>query len=244
MRLVDTHAHLEELTDIEGALERAEAKELVAIVAVGSSTKANEKVLSLAEKFSDLVYAAIGIHPQEAETESREAINFIERHASRCVAIGEIGLDHKYNVNRSRQRKIFENMLQIAKKHEKAVVLHSRGAWNDVLSSVQENNVRKAVFHWYSGPLDTLKKVLDNGYFISATPAVEYSLRHRDAIKTAPVESILLETDTPVRYRGVPSEPSDVTKVLDATAEIKGIAVDQLADATTRNACNLFEVSF
>lgn len=242
MKLVDTHAHLEELADIEGSLARARAKGLTAIVAVGSSSQANARVLKLAEDHQNFVYAAIGIHPNEAGTESKEAIDFIESQVHKCVAIGEVGMDYKYNVDRGRQREVLDDLLQIARDHDKAVAVHSRGSWEDVLSCIQDNSVRKAVFHWYSGPLETLRRILDNGYFISVTPAVEYSPRHREATEVAPIESIMLETDAPVRYRGVPSEPSDVTRVLDEVARIKGISVKELADATTRNACHLFGI--
>jgi TatD DNase family protein len=79
-----------------------------------------------------------------------------------------------------------------------------------------------------------LKRIIDNGYFISATPAVEYSLRHREAIQKAPVEAILLETDAPVRYHGVPSEPSDVAKVLDIVAKLKGISPQPVSGRNNR----------
>jgi len=242
MKLVDTHAHVEELTDIEGSLARAKAKGLAAIVAVGSSSQANARVLKLAEDHHNFVYAAIGIHPHEAETESKEAIDFVESQVHKCVAIGEVGMDYKYNVDKSRQREVFDNLLQIARNYDKAVALHSRGSWEDVLSCVQNNDIRKAVFHWYSGPLETLRRILDNGYFISVTPAVGYSPRHREATEVAPIESILLETDAPVRYRGVPSEPSDVAKVLDEVARIKSVSINELAETTTRNACHLFGI--
>jgi TatD DNase family protein len=87
-----------------------------------------------------------------------------------------------------------------------------------------------------------LNRILDNGYFISVTPAVEYSPKHRQAAEAAPIESIMLETDAPVKYRGVPSEPSDVTKVLNEVAGIKRVSIDELADATTRNARHLFGI--
>ena len=112
-----------------------------------------------------------------------------------------------------------------------------------MFSLVQSIGISKAVFHWYSGPNEILKKILDNGYFVSATPAVWHSPKHRNAIEMTPVESILLETDTPVKYGGVPSEPSDVTKVLNMVSKIKNTSIDKLADITTNNACKLFDIS-
>lgn len=241
--MIDTHAHIEELADIEQALKRAKTKGLAAIVAVGSSPKANMKTLALTREYSGFIYPAVGIHPSEADGNLNEAVRFISDNASKCVAIGEVGLDYQITTDKSRQKEVLENMLEIAKRCDKPVSLHSRGAWDDVFSCVQYCGIRKSVFHWYSGPLGTLKRIVDNGYFISATPAVEYSLRHREAIQKAPVEAILLETDAPVRYHGVPSEPSDVAKVLDIVAKLKGISPSQLADVTTGNACKIFGIS-
>lgn len=244
MRLVDTHAHIDELTDICDALTRARAKQVIAVVAVGSSPGANIRILKLEREHADFIYPAIGIHPIEAGAASSEAVKFVDDNAHSCVAIGEIGLDYSYKVDKNLQKEVFEKMLEIARRYDKPVLLHSRSAWDEVFSCVLNRGVCKGVFHWYSGPLGTLDKILDNGYLVSATPAVAYSLKHREAIQRTPVESILLETDTPVRYRGVTSEPSDVATVLDAVAKIKGLTSDRLAEITTSNACKFFELPF
>ena len=243
MKLIDTHAHIEEINDLDNVIQRAKMNNIIAIIAVGSSIKSNADILSLASKYNEFIYPSIGIHPIEAETDVKTAITQIISNIDNCVAIGEIGLDYQYDINKTKQKEIFENMLQISKKLGKPVSLHSRKAWDDVFSLVQTIGISKAVFHWYSGPNEVLKKILDNGYFVSATPAVWHSPKHRNAIEMTPVESILLETDAPVKYGGVPSEPSDVTKVLNMVAKIKNISIDKLADITTNNACKLFDIS-
>jgi TatD DNase family protein len=242
MRLIDTHAHLEEINQVDYVIQRAKMNNIIAIIAVGSSIKSNIEILSLASKYNGFIFPAIGIHPIEAETDLETAVSQIISNINHCFAVGEIGLDYQYDIDKIKQKDVFENMLKVSKKFEKPVSLHSRKAWADVFHLVQSIGISKAVFHWYSGPNDILKKVLDNGYFISATPAVWHSPKHRNAIEIAPVESILLETDSPVKYRGVPSEPSDVTKVLDMVAKIKSISIDKLADITTNNACKLFDI--
>ena len=242
MRLIDTHAHLEEIKQIDDIIQRAKMNNVVAIIAVGSSLKSNIEILSLASKYNGFIYPAIGIHPIEAETDLNTAVSQVTSNIDHCFAIGEIGLDYQYNINKIKQKEIFENMLKVSKKFEKPVSLHSRKAWDDVFHLVQTLDISKAVFHWYSGPNEVLKKILDNGYYISATPAVWHSPKHRIAIERAPVESILLETDTPVKYSGVTSEPSDVTKVLNMVAKIKNISIAKLADITTNNACKIFGI--
>ncbi|WP_455278603.1 TatD family hydrolase [[Eubacterium] cellulosolvens] len=242
MKLIDTHAHIEEINDLDNVIRRAKINGIIAIIAVGSSIKSNADILSLASKYNGFIYPSIGIHPIEAETDVKAAIEQIISNINGCVAIGEIGLDYQYDVDKTKQKEIFRNMLQISKRFEKPVSVHSRKAWNDVFSLVHTIGITKAVFHWYSGPNEVLKEILDNGYFISATPAVEYSPKHRNAIEMTPVESILIETDTPVKYRGISSEPSDVKKVLHIVAKIKNISIDKLANITTNNACKLFGI--
>ncbi|MEM3003814.1 MAG: TatD family hydrolase [Candidatus Bathyarchaeia archaeon] len=243
MRLVDTHAHLDGLIDVAGAIERARLMGVTAVVAVGASSQANTRILEIAQEH-DFVYPAIGIHPAEAEAASDEDLRFVDENADACVAIGEIGLDYSYGVDKELQKTIFKRMLEIAVRHDKPVSLHSRYAWDEVLSCALDQGIKRGVFHWYTGPLDTLEKILDRGYLISATLAVEYSVKHREAIERAAVDSILLETDTPVKYRGVASEPSHIIRVADAVAAIKNIAVERLAEITTSNACKLFGAQF
>jgi TatD DNase family protein len=103
--------------------------------------------------------------------------------------------------------------------------------------------LEKAIFHWYSGPLDVLQRVFEQGYFISATPAAAYSERHRAAIQAAPLSQLVLETDAPEVYRGVPSEPRDLRKALQSAGEVKGMEAEELARHTYRNAIDFFQLS-
>lgn len=140
MKLIDTHAHIEEINDLDNVIQRAKMNNVIAIIAVGSSIKSNTDILSLASKYNGFIYPSIGIHPIEAETDVKTAITQIISNIDHCVAIGEIGLDYQYDINKNKQKEIFENMLQISKKIGKPVSLHSRKAWDDVFSLVQTRN--------------------------------------------------------------------------------------------------------
>ena len=96
--------------------------------------------------------------------------------------------------------------------------------------------------HWYTGHLKTLKALLDSSYLVSATPAIEYSKDHREAIREAPLEQLVLETDCPVAYRGVPSEPVDILRTLRAVAALKGVPEEEVAEETTKNTLELFNI--
>jgi TatD DNase family protein len=243
MGLVDTHAHLEELADVGAAIERAKKVGVAAIVAVSTSLKACERTLGLAREHQGYVYPALGIHPQEVGESYEDDLNFVEAHLVECIAIGEVGLDYWIKGDRKLQTDVFTRLLEDAASNNLPVIVHSRGSWEDCYILLKERGVKRAVFHWYSGPLEVLRSIIDSGYFISATPAIEYSRAHREAVRSAPIDALMLETDCPVKYRGKDSEPADVVRTLSYVAAIKGLAEREVASKTTENAIKLFRLS-
>jgi TatD DNase family protein len=169
-------------------------------------------------------------------------LEFIKSNIDKCVAVGEVGLDYWIERDRNLQRRALREVLQLAAEYNKPVILHSRGAWEDAFELVKAAALERVVFHWYSGPLDILRQILDHGYCISATPAAEYSRSHRRAIATAPLERIVLETDSPVNYRGLEARPVHVLRTLDAVAELKDVPAPEVAEITTRTAFALFRL--
>ena len=107
---------------------------------------------------------------------------------------------------------------------------------------VREAGVERAVFHWYSGPLEVLDGILADGYHVSATPALAYSPPHRTAIERTPLERILIETDAPVVYQGKVSEPADVRTTLQELSRLRHISEKELARITTDNARRFFGI--
>jgi TatD DNase family protein len=251
--LIDTHAHLDEIEDLETTVASARAEGVEAIIAVGQDLKSNLKVLELADYYRGFVFAAIGLHPWALGNLSagqlEENINFISVNIGRAVALGEVGLDYDKRVikgaSKEAQKSALTTLLNIAASHNKPVSLHSRYAWKDCLQIVKGLALKKVVFHWYTGFSSTLSELLEAGYFISATPAAEYHDEHRRAIREAPVEQLMLETDCPVyygrdvRYR---SSPADVARSLKAASAIKSVDEEQLAQKTTSNARRFFGI--
>jgi len=134
-------------------------------------------------------------------------------------------------------------MLELARREDKPVSVHSRYAWKDGFDLVKEAGVSKAVFHWYAGFSSVLREIIAEGYFISATPAGEYHDEHKRAIKEIPLENLLLETDSPVTYgreTRYESRPSDIIRALGAVAQVKGLGRGVVAEQTTGNAVRLF----
>ena len=249
MRLVDTHAHLSDLEDREGVISRAREAGIEAIVAVGGNLGTSRATLSWADEYGGYVHPAVGIHPTEWMGENvEETLSYIDAHVDRCVAVGEIGLDYWNRVARKsedvreRQREIYVRLLEIAMEHGKPASVHGRGAWEDALGLAREHGPDRIIFHWFSGPLEVLREVLDSGYLISATPAAEFSRDHRAALAEAPLESVVIETDSPVSYHGKRAEPADILLTLRSLAELKGVSEEDVAEVTTLNAEKFFGI--
>jgi len=243
--LIDVHAHLEELKDLSESLKEARETGVKGIIAVGMDIESNKKTLKIAQGNHGYVYPAIGYHPWEIrEEEVEENLSFVRDHADGCVALGEIGLDYKIKVEKELQWKVFDNLLSIAVEFNKPIIIHCRYSHRRAFEMVKEKKMKRAVFHWYSGPIDLLDEILAMGYFVSATPALTYSPPHQEAIKLAPLEGILLETDTPVRYQGRDARPKDVWISLKEVARIKRSDVSVVSERTTANASRFFQISF
>ena len=254
LKVIDSHAHLDELENLESALNKAKEAGVVAIVTVGSNHQSNLKVMSISDSHPDLVYPALGLHPWELGNLDSHGINltlkFIEEKISQIVAIGEIGLDYDKRVikvaPKELQKETFKCILALARQYTKPVAIHSRYAWKDSFELVKEAGIEKAVFHWFTGFSSVLKDILGAGYLISATPAAEYHEEHRQAIKETPPDKLLLETDCPVTYgRGnrYRSQSADVIISLKAAAALKGIDESAIALQTTHNAIEFFHLS-
>jgi TatD DNase family protein len=203
----------------------------------------NRRTLEIAGQCPGYVFAALGYHPWNIlESGIEENLAFLETHIDRCIAIGEVGLDYKIKVKKPLQQRVLREAARMAARSDKPIILHSRLSHERVFSIVREAGVRRAVFHWYSGPLDLLEKIVMEGYFVSATPAAAISPRHQSAIRNAPLENILLETDCPVPHGAVASEPRDVTATLIEVARIKNLQADVVARQTTKNASECFDL--
>ena len=251
-RLIDTHAHLEEIENLEQALAEAKSANIIAIIGVGTDYESNQKALDFARTYKDLVYPALGLHPWNIKaSEIDRNLEFIETHINKAVAIGEIGLDYHKRVRaiaeKDLQKYVLKEVLKIAGKYKKPVIIHSRYAWRDSLALVEEAQLERAVFHWYTGPSSVLRDIISQGYFISATPAVEYHEEHRRAIKEIPLDRLLLETDSPVIYgRGrdfeYESRPVHILAALRGAAQLKGMSEAEIAEITTDNALDFFRL--
>ena len=241
--LIDTHVHLNEIEQKEQVMEKARSAGIEHIIAVGMDMDSNQKTLELAGQFPGTVYPAIGYHPWSIRKDEIEAtLSFVDTNLGCCIALGEVGIDYKIKVKKSLQQEVFSRVLRLAEKQNKPIIVHSRYSYERTHTMVAAAGIEKAVFHWYSGPLEILDRIVQNGYFVSATPALAYSPQHQAAISKAPLERILVETDAPVEYRGRVSEPCNLTDTLLALSGLKNRPMEVLARITTENAKRFFVI--
>jgi TatD DNase family protein len=252
MKLIDAHVHLSD-AEYEGHIEEliADAKNagVTALVTNSMDLKTCQSDLNLAEKYPGLVYPALGIHPWNVnvlkESELEETIELIQRQKGVVKAIGEIGLDYKYETIWEKQMMVFDRMLHLAESLDLPVIIHSRGTTERIVDMLPSYRLKRVLLHWFSYPMNALLKAMDRGYFITEGPPATYSMGIREVVDKVQLTNLLTETDGPVKYFKKPfsgqlTKPSFIRSVVEAVAEIKKMPVDDVADRIAKN----FEVFF
>lgn len=250
---IDTHCHLDFSgfdPDREEVIKRAKEEGIGYIINIGASLKSSLNSLELAQKYA-FIYAAIGIHPHDADVFNQKDLKTIEdlSRKEKVVAIGEIGLDYYKNYSLAQNQKpLFISLIKIAKDLNLPLVIHTRQAKEDTLKIIKEFMPLKAVVHCFAGDSDFLKQCLDLGFFISFTCNITYPKAQdlRDLVKIAPLDRIFLETDAPYlapqSLRGKRCEPIYVKILAEEIARIKEISTEEVAVATSSNAIKFFNL--
>ena len=256
---VDAHAHIEIITN--GAPDAPEVGKVLAdaksvgidrIVQVGYSAEQSEWGVKLAEHWPN-VLAAVALHPNEAPVvEDLEAdllrIEKLSTHP-RVRAIGETGLDffRTEPALQERQKYSFRRHIELAKKVNKALVIHDRDAHRAVLDLlIEEGAPEKTIFHCYSGDAEMARECIENGYVLSfaGTLTFKNAPALREAVKLVPIDQLLVETDSPflapMPHRGSLNTPAQIPTILRFMAEERGDDVDELANAISNNCERLF----
>ena len=241
---IDTHAHLDEMPDPDAAIKEAQDGAVLGIVAVGQDIPSNKKTLEIASRHEGFIYPAIGYHPWRLDPDhDEETFAYIEENLKGCVALGEVGLDYKAKRKKKAQKAIFEELLAIARRHGKPVIVHCRYVHETAYVALKAARIEKAIFHWYSGSLDLIPRIAAEGYYMSATPALLYNPYHAEAIKAVPLPNLLLETDAPVQYQELAARPVHDQVPLTEVASVKGVSIEEIAAQTTQNAKTCFGLS-
>jgi TatD DNase family protein len=256
MKLIDAHVHLsdaEYTKCVDELVTDAKDSNVVALVSNSMDFETSIGSLKLAEKYPDMVYPALGIHPWNVnmlkEHELEETLDLIyEQHQINAViAIGEIGLDYKYETVWEEQLMVFDKMLRTAEKLDLPAIIHSRGTTAQIVDMLPSYNLKRVLLHWFSHPMSALYKAVDHGYFITEGPPAAYSNGIRQVVKKVPLSNLLTETDGPVKYCKAPyngklTKPSFIRIVVESVAEVKNMPVAEVADQIAKNFEGFFNI--
>jgi TatD DNase family protein len=256
MKLVDAHIHFsdaEYAKHTDELVAEARRSDVVALVSNSMDLETSLGSLKLAEKYSGMVYPALGIHPWNVnvlkENELEETLKLISEQSQKksIAAIGEIGLDYKYESIWAEQLMVFDKMLHLAEELALPVIIHSRGTTAQIVDMLPSYNLKRVLLHWFSHPMSALSKAVDLGYFITEGPPVAYSNGIREVVRKVPLKNFLTETDGPVTFRKSPfngqlTRPSFVRTVVEAVAEIKQMDVVDVAEQVARNFEDFFNI--
>ena len=219
--MIDTHAHLDSFRNPEDVLERAWRAGVRAVVAVAMTADSARLALDLAAKDAR-VLPAVGLHPWEVAEDTWQAqVEFAAGNLDRAVAVGECGLDYKKKIPKKLQIKALAAQLELAAEHGLPALVHCRFSERRVLDMLNRAGVI-GVFHWFSGDAPMLESILEAGHFISATPSVAHSPKHREAVRACPLKRLLLETDAPVEHGGRPTRAGQGAGDLRACGRTEG----------------------
>lgn len=253
MRLVDAHCHLEpdDFPDAEPLLERARAAGLVHAVVVGQLQRDGDfgSALEVAAKAPGFLSPTVGIHPHDAAQATEAHFETLARLCARpeVVAVGEAGLDYYYDRSpREVQEQAFRRQCELARTLGKPLVVHVRDAHADCHRIIQEAGLSRGQIHCFTGDTAAARAYLELGFHLSISGVVTYKKTEalQDAVRFAPLYRLLVETDTPflapVPFRGKKNEPALVKETARKVAELKGLTLEEVAEATSRNAAALF----
>ena len=252
MNIIDSHCHInfpELIEDIDGVLERMADNQVSKALCVSVNLEKFPEVLSLA-KAHEHIYASVGVHPDHESGEEPTVERLVSLSEDpKVVAIGETGLDYfRTEGDVAWQRDRFRVHIRAARETDKPLIIHTREAGDDTLSILKDEGegLVRGVMHCFTETLEFARASIDLGFFISFSGIITFKNAQaiRDVAKVIPLESILIETDSPylapVPNRGKTNEPSYVRYVLEEVARVKELPVDAVAQATTKNFHRLF----
>ncbi|RVU84207.1 TatD family deoxyribonuclease [Leucothrix sargassi] len=253
MRLIDSHCHLDFQAfdhDRDAVIAQANVSGVSDIIvpAVGASTWSVLEGLC-AQPQSVGLHAAYGLHPMFMAHHETQHLLALEKQLSnsRAVAVGECGLDFfipEYDAQK--QLAIFTGQLDLAVQFDLPVIIHSRKSLDLVLKELRLRPSLSGVIHSFSGSQQQAKQLIDLGFYVGFGGPVTYTraTKLRSVIKSLPLDGLLLETDAPdqpdASHHGLRNESAWLIDIAKSIAEMRGEAVEVLAEATTQNACALF----
>ncbi|PIU03417.1 hypothetical protein COT44_03160 [Candidatus Shapirobacteria bacterium CG08_land_8_20_14_0_20_39_18] len=269
--LVDTHCHLnfpDYENDLDQVIKNAVENDVTKIICASSNIQDSKRAIELAQKYPGIVYALVGIHPQQTDPNNQNTVKVQVQELEGLVlsgsewiaGIGECGLDYspapppEKNRTKGEQSFVFEQQIKLALKYNLPISIHSRKATDEtikILSKYFPSNPSfpscpSGVWHCYAGGKSKVQKITGLGLYFGVDGNLTYDEGLQNVIKAIPLEKIVLETDAPflapVPYRGLRNEPKNVKMIGDFLAKLKNVSSADLAQITTQNAKKIFKI--
>lgn len=269
--LVDTHAHLnlpEYQDHLDEVIKRARKSGVTKTICVSSNLTDSKKSIELAQKYSGIIYAAIGLYPHQtahydtwkyrSEMKALEKLALAEK--EKIVAIGECGLDYSEAPPNEKDRPkkeqlfLFREQIKLARKLKLPILIHSRDAFVDTVQIIKEISQNPApstkyllgIWHFYSAGKKGIEPVLKSGLYFGLDGNLTYDEGLQNVVKKIPLERIVLETDSPwlapEPKRGSQNEPANVKIIAECLAKIKKVSFEKVSQITTENAQKIFKI--
>lgn len=246
--IIDTHTHLDDILfrfDRSNVLVESRASGVIGIVTVSENLKGAQINLKLSKVHPELLPAA-GLFPGVVDTKQAEEVeNFIVKNSKKLIAIGEVGLDYKVvedKQQREAQREIFSRFVELAEEMDLPLNVHSRLAGKEAIDILTQKQAKQVQLHTYDGSTADAMKAVEAGYYFSIPPSIVYSEQKQNLVKKLPLDSILLETNSPVLgpdpdKRNV---PANIRIVAETIAKLKNEPLDTVLLVTLSNTYKLY----
>ena len=229
--LVDAHCHAHAFSDME-------LKEFskIKIIAVSEDVESSGKTIDLSRRFDNII-PFIGIHPWNLESMSARELEEVLRSLKlgEAMGIGEVGVDGRIKKSVQKQIEVFKLFCEVSAELGLPMNIHALGAWDEVFEVMLKMDVRRALFHWYTGPIRLLKDIGEAGYYISINPAVKIQPKHRRILENAELDMIITESDGPYNYRGLKLKPAMISDLIEFISNIKDVDRISLEKIIERN---------
>lgn len=246
---IDTHLHVEK-TKVSNIIREANDNNVGILIVSGCDKKGIIEAVELINCY-DNIYATVGFHPSEIEKINDNDLIWLEdiiKNNKKIIGVGEIGLDYYYGKdNKDSQMELFNKQLQLAKKLNLPVVIHTRDAFKDTYDLLNQYDL-KGIIHCFNGSIEVANLYMKLGYYLGIGGVLTFKNSNLSTVlKDIPIDRIVLETDSPYLspepYRGKENNPKNIPIIAKKISEVKKISTTDVEKITCDNVSRLFDLT-